>query len=76
MPRPSDPPWIYHPNNVRWRVQTVEFRVMLFSAVSSLHSHLGENILVCTLFSNTLNLCSSLNVRDQVSCPYERRVKL
>jgi polysaccharide pyruvyl transferase WcaK-like protein len=31
---------------------------------------LGPNILLSTLFSNTLNLCSSLNVRDQVSHPY------
>jgi hypothetical protein len=28
------------------------------------------NILLSTLFSNTLSLCSSLNVRDQVSHPY------
>jgi hypothetical protein len=31
----------------------------------------GPNILLRTLFSNTLNLCSSLNVRDQVSHPYK-----
>jgi hypothetical protein len=30
----------------------------------------GPNILLNTLFSNTLSLCSSLNVRDQVSHPY------
>jgi hypothetical protein len=30
----------------------------------------GPNILLSTLFSNTLSLCSSLNVRDQVSHPY------
>jgi hypothetical protein len=30
----------------------------------------GLNILLNTLFSNTLSLCSSLNVRDQVSHPY------
>jgi hypothetical protein len=29
-------------------------------------SLLGQNILLSTLFSNTLNLCSSLNVRDKV----------
>jgi hypothetical protein len=29
-------------------------------------SLLGPNILLSTLFSNTLNLCPSLNVRDQV----------
>jgi hypothetical protein len=34
---------------------------------SSLH---GPNILFSTLFSNTLSLCSFLNVRDQVSHPY------
>jgi hypothetical protein len=30
----------------------------------------GPNILLNTLFSNTLSLCSSLNVRDLVSHPY------
>jgi hypothetical protein len=34
-------------------------------------SLLGSNILLSTLFSNTLNLCSSLNVKDQVSHPYK-----
>jgi hypothetical protein len=29
-----------------------------------------------TLFSNTLNLCSSLNVRDQVSHPHKHQVQL
>jgi hypothetical protein len=37
-------------------------------ATSSL---LGPNILLRTLFSNTLSLCSSLSVRDQVSHPYK-----
>jgi hypothetical protein len=32
---------------------------------------LGPNILIRTLFSNTLSLCSSLSVRDQVSRPYK-----
>jgi len=32
---------------------------------------LGPNILLSTLFSNALNLCSSLSVRDQVSHPYK-----
>jgi hypothetical protein len=30
---------------------------------------LGPTIFLSTLFSNTLSLCSSLNVRDQVSHP-------
>jgi hypothetical protein len=34
-------------------------------------SLLGPNILLSTLFSNTLNLCSFLNLRDKVSHPYK-----
>jgi hypothetical protein len=30
----------------------------------------GPNILLSTLFSNTRGLCSSHNIRDQVSHPY------
>jgi hypothetical protein len=33
-------------------------------------SLLGPNILLSTLFSNTLSLCYFLNVTDQVSHPY------
>jgi hypothetical protein len=40
----------------------------LQSTVAS--SLVGPNILLNTLFSNTLSLCSSLNVRNQVSHPY------
>jgi hypothetical protein len=36
-------------------------------------SLLGPNILLSTLFSNTLSLCSSLSVRDQVWHPYKMR---
>ncbi|PNF36818.1 hypothetical protein B7P43_G09612, partial [Cryptotermes secundus] len=36
----------------------------------------GPNILLNTLFSNTLNLCSSLNVRDQLSHPYRTTGKI
>jgi hypothetical protein len=32
---------------------------------------LGPNILLTTLFSNTLSLCFSLNMRDQVSHSYK-----
>ena len=41
----------------------------LHSAVTS--SLLSQNSLLSTLFSNTLCLCSSLNVSDQVSHPYK-----
>jgi hypothetical protein len=36
----------------------------------------GPNILLRTLFSNTLSLFSSHNVRDQVSHPYETTVRI
>jgi hypothetical protein len=42
---------------------------LLQSPVAS--SLLGPNILLSTLFSNILSLCSSLSVRDQVSHPYQ-----
>ena len=39
-------------------------------------SLLGPNIVLNTLFSNTLSLCSSLNVSDQVSHPYKTTGKI
>jgi hypothetical protein len=36
----------------------------------------GPKILLSTLFSNNLSLCSSLNVRDQVSHPYRTTGKI
>ena len=46
----------------------------LHSAVTS--SLLGPNILLSTLFSNTLGLCSSLNVSNHVSHPYKTTGKI
>ena len=53
-----------------------EYRSLSSSSCSFLHfpvtsSLLGPNILLNTLFSNTLSLRSSLNVSDQVSHPYK-----
>jgi hypothetical protein len=39
-------------------------------------SLLGPNILLSTLFSNTISLCSSLNVRVQVLHPYRTTGKI
>jgi hypothetical protein len=39
-------------------------------------SLLGPNILLNTLFSKTLSLCSFLKVRDQVSHPYSTTGKI
>ena len=46
----------------------------LHSPVTS--SLLGPNILINTLFSNTLSLCSSLDVRDQVPHAYITQGKM
>jgi hypothetical protein len=65
-----------HPNYT-WR--TVQTTKLLFN--SPLRPPvtlfiLGPNILLSTLFSNTLSLCSSLNVRDQVSHPHRTTGKI
>ena len=60
--------------------QTKEYRSLSSLLCSFLHSPvpsslLGPNILLSTVFSNTLNLCSSLSVNDQVSHPYKTTAK-
>jgi hypothetical protein len=49
-------------------------RYAVFSTLPS--PHLSPNILLSTLFSNALILCSSLNVSDQVSHPYRTKDKI
>ena len=56
-------------------------RSLSSSLCSFLHSPLTSslldpNILLNTLFSNTLSLCSSLNMSDQVSHPYKITCKI
>ena len=58
-----------------------QYRSLSSSLCSFLHyrvtsSFLGPNILLNTLFSNTLSLRSSLSVNDQVSHPYKEQAKL
>ena len=60
---------------ITWTILGEEFRPLSFSLYSFLHSSvtsslLGPNVLLNTLFSNTLSLSSSLNFSDQVSHPY------
>src|SRR5215469_10671914 len=52
-----------------YRSFSSSLRNFLHSPVTS--SLLGPNTLLNTLFSNTLSLCSSLNVNDQASHPYK-----
>jgi hypothetical protein len=54
-----------------WRSSSCSF---LQSPVTS--SLLRPNILLSTLFSNTLSQSSSLKVRDQVSHPYRTTAKI
>ena len=77
MPRPSHSSRFNHPNNTGLGV----YRSLSFSLCSFLHSPvtsslLGPNILLNTLFSNTLSLGSSFNVSDQVSHPYKTTGKI
>jgi hypothetical protein len=65
MPRPPHSPWVDLPNSIWWWILCN----FLHSPVTS--SPLGPNIPLSTLFSNTLSLCSSLNIRDQISHPYK-----
>jgi hypothetical protein len=77
MPRPSHSSRFYHPNNIRgaeYRSLNASFCNFLHSPVTS--SLLSSNILLNTLFANTFSLRSSLNVRDQVSHPYNSRGKI
>ena len=58
-----------------------KYRSLSSSLCSFLHSlvtssPLGPNILLNTLLSNTLSLCSSLNVSYQLSHPYKTRDKI
>jgi hypothetical protein len=56
-----------HPNNIWWELQIMELLTVPSFLLSCYLFPLGPNILLCTLFSNTLRPCSSLSMTDQVS---------
>jgi hypothetical protein len=70
MPCPYHPPWLDHSNYAWRRVQVMKLLICSFLQPPVISSLFGPNILLSTLFSNTLSLCCFLNVRDQVSHPY------
>jgi hypothetical protein len=68
MPCQSHPHWLDH-SNYTWRsVQVMKLLIMQFPP-TSYH-------FLSILSSNTLSLCSSPNVRDQVSHPYNNTGKI
>jgi len=73
---PSNSSQFYHLNNTGWGVQIIYSSLCSFLHSPFTSSLLGPNILLNTLFSNTLNQCSSLNVSGQVSHPYKKQAKL
>jgi len=64
-----------HPNNIWWVVHIIKLLVMS-SFPLPWYRVPGPNIFLSTLFSNTLSLCSSLNVSDQVSHLYKTTGKV
>ena len=73
MPRPSHSSRFCHPNNIGpWEeIITLSLCSFFHSRVTS--SLLGPSNLLSTLFSDTLSLCSSLNVGDQFQHQYNRK---
>jgi hypothetical protein len=57
-------------------IQIMELLNVQFSPPPDTSSLLGPNILLSTLFSNTLNQCSSHNMTNQVSHPYKAKGKI
>jgi hypothetical protein len=75
MARSFHPLRLDHPNKIWWNVQVMKLLIMQSSPAS--HNFLlGQNIILTTSFSAALNLCSFLNVTDQVSHPPKKKVKL
>ena len=70
------PPHLNLPDLITLILFVEEYRSWSSSICSFTHfpltpSHLGQNILLSTLFSKSLSLCSSPSVSDQVSHPYK-----
>ena len=67
MPSPSHSSRFYHQHNIGWGLQIIQLLVMHSPPFPLTSSLLGPNILLNTMFSNTLSSLSSRRVNDQVS---------
>jgi hypothetical protein len=74
MPCPPHPPWLDH-SIFGEEYNLLKLLIMQFSPISQ-HLSLVQIFSFSTLFSDTLSLCSSLNVKEQVSHPYRTSGKI
>jgi len=71
MPHPSDSSRFYHPEKMGEQHRPLSSSLRSFIQYLGTSSLLGPNILLDTLFLNTLSLRCSLNVNDKVSHPHK-----
>jgi len=76
MPRQSHSSRYKHQNKIGWGVQIMKLLIMYVSPLPCYFVPLSPDILLSTLFSNTLSLRSSLIVSYQVSHPYKTTSKI
>ena len=76
MPRPSHSSRFDHLNGTGWECRSLSSSLCSFLHSRVTSSLLGPNILLGTLFLNTVSLHSSVNVSDQVSHPYKTTGKI
>ena len=69
---PPSRPRFDRPNNIWYGIQIIKLLTMQYPPIPCYLVPLRPSIFLSALFSNTLSLCSSLNVKDQVSNPYKR----
>jgi hypothetical protein len=72
---PLHSPWFNHPNDIRWRIQTVNFIIMQ-SSPRSVFLPFRSKYPPQHCSKKTLSIYSSPKVRDQVSHPYRTTGKI
>jgi hypothetical protein len=76
MHHPSHPSWPDHSTFTWRRVQVMKFLILQFSSITCHFISLWSKYFLNILFSNTLSLYSSLNVRTKFHTHIEPQVKL